>query len=1199
MEKMMMSAALVVFSSAVFAAPEAKEPVFAFDDYRYPNVQAPYAETKPTMDGVIGDEEWAKAVQLNALRCKDRMMSERQTCFWFQWDEDNFYVAMRSNLRKGEHLIRNLRDTERDINVVFDDAYEVFIGANSKSPDGQPVFFQYLSNFDNARYDAMHEPRVGNRRESWTANWEVKNTLNEKLNAWEMEMRIPRETIYRDPFHAGEVITMLIARDYKLPWEQNSFEGTADFSVLDTHAHVKLIKDAPVVKFLNACDPVNRTFGLELAAYSPKDVTLDWTFQATDGLEKKGSFKVKAGETVRAKGTALDWLPETERGKKCRITVKNGDEVVLDWLTESWFQTKDALKDQTPPAPDTVGLSIALNPIKNYIRVSADYVNFAKVAEVAKAVVTVKDAVMGDVVTQKELPMDDRLYTRGFVNMPGLKNGEYAVTIDVLDKNGKALREPLKSSFTKVDAAKTYPFWNTKCGNYEKVLDPWTPVKGDAEKVSVWGRDMAVGAAGLPKSFVSQGDELLTKPVSLEAEFADGTKAAAELDGKVKKTFDKDFRKTFETKSKVGSLAVKAKSIVEYDGMYKVEMTVEPPKGGVQVKSLKLRLPLAAKHARYVYGKGAEIRSGFDMRWLPEKGDQDGVIWTSKRVDSNPMWVGDFIPYVWVGDDKAGLCWFADSDKGWVPNNDVPAIQMYRAGKDVDVVFNLISSDFTIDAPRTIVFAFEGSPVKPLAPDARTEGWWCGHTFKFGWGSWVYPECGGDLIWQSRVNTVDPAKCRKHVLMQRAGGRLAVPYFEYNTMENVRQTTLPDVAEGYDYKVENNKFKNVKDPAEREAKLKAQTERNAQAKAEARKAITFPKRDKPLSFVGCKEYFGDAWKMDSGNILCYCDSFQDYVIWNLDDWIKTSDIDGWYLDNVRPCYTANIEDGYGYRLPDGRVQPEYNMFQMRKFFLRLRAVFQENGKKRSHIVNHMTNNMILPWNGPCDVGYDGEANVIFFGQKKDGVHPTDFMDVWTEERLFTAYPGMWGININFMQEYQGDWSVIGLEGLQKCYRAYDAAVMLYDALPTGNHNNDPGNFAFWQARVKFGIDDPSVRFVPFWDGEELGLVSKTKGVKTSAWVKDGKGEALLIVTNWNGDDKPAAAKIEIDMKKLGLPSDAIATDAEWQPPKPPRLKKGETPPPPPQPPMVELKKGVLKLDVPRHDYRMIKIAAPAAAEETK
>ena len=36
---------------------------------------------------------------------------------------------MRSPLRPGEKPIRKFRDTERDINVVFDDAFEVFLGA--------------------------------------------------------------------------------------------------------------------------------------------------------------------------------------------------------------------------------------------------------------------------------------------------------------------------------------------------------------------------------------------------------------------------------------------------------------------------------------------------------------------------------------------------------------------------------------------------------------------------------------------------------------------------------------------------------------------------------------------------------------------------------------------------------------------------------------------------------------------------------------------------------------------------------------------------------------------------------------------------------------------------------------------------------------------------------------------------------------
>ena len=47
--------------------------------------------------------------------------------------------------------------------------------------------------------------------------------------------------MYRDrPFADGESITFLVARNFKKPWEQNSFEGTSDFSVVDTHTKVVL-----------------------------------------------------------------------------------------------------------------------------------------------------------------------------------------------------------------------------------------------------------------------------------------------------------------------------------------------------------------------------------------------------------------------------------------------------------------------------------------------------------------------------------------------------------------------------------------------------------------------------------------------------------------------------------------------------------------------------------------------------------------------------------------------------------------------------------------------------------------------------------------------------------------------------------------------------------------------------------------------
>ncbi|MBF0245429.1 MAG: hypothetical protein HQL31_09195 [Planctomycetes bacterium] len=274
----------------------------------------------------------------------------------------------------------------------------------------------------------------------------------------------------------------------------------------------------------------------------------------------------------------------------------------------------------------------------------------------------------------------------------------------------------------------------------------------------------------------------------------------------------------------------------------------------------------------------------------------------------------------------------------------------------------------------------------------------------------------------------------------------------------------------------------------------------------------------------------------------------------MDDWIKPSDIDGWYLDNVRPVHCDNFDAGRGYKLPDGRVQPEFNMFTMREFFLRLRAVFQENGKPSS-IVNHMTNNMILPWNAAVDIGYDGEHNVIYPEMEKD------FMDFWSLERLRTIYPGAWGVNVNFMNEYQGIWDK---EAKFKAMRAYIGAVLMHDALPTGNSATDKVTRDVMAARRLFGIAGDDVSFIGYWL-QNSGLVCGTKDVYLAAWVKPGK--VLVGVVNWG---EKAEAEVRLDLAKLGLAGECKAWDAEA--------------------PKTELTvgaEGLMVVPVERHNFRLI------------
>ncbi len=1103
--KFILPAAFVALAIAVssLSAQDTKKTQSVADGYKAPSVTVPYAFAKPKIDGVIGDDEWQGAASRNCLATTGGDVSARQTCFWVMWDEDNIYFAMRSPLRPGERVIQAFREKGKDVNVVFDDSYELWLDVGTKSPDGQPVFFQFLCNYAGVRFDVMHEPAVGNMRTGWTSGWEPANRITPDGKAWEMEVAIPYKSIYKEaPFADGFNFTCLVARNFKRPWEQNSCEGTGSFATREVHSHFTLSKTAPAVHLLSVADIEKRTFGLDLTAYGTAgDCRLLWSFDSDGGVKKNGTLNVVKGKPTKAEGTSLDFdkVPEDAKAPpgsfRIRVTSEDGKTTFLDWCAHRriGFISRQKTEGEGPSkktvteivnqavtddngAPisdkgDKVTLSLQFNPMRDYLRVTGDFIGYDDRTKIDRCDVEVL-ADSGDGKTggkefaKESFKINELAYVKGIIRMKDLPHGKYLAVMKCLDKDGNAVLERIEKFEKK--APESFEWWNTKAGDSRKVLSPWTPVtvkEGKEVTLGVWGREMTIGIAGLPAKITSQGKDCISGPVSLSMRTDAGE---AKGEGAAVKTISKqDFQYAADVESKIGDVQIKSRVTVEYDGMYKVEMTLSP-KSPVKVNSLKMSVPMDDSSIEYVYGKGEGIRSGYDMRFMPK--DKTGKVWDCLRVDSQPMVVGSFIPYVWLGNTERGLCWFADSDEGWIPDAKVPAVELLRDGKAATLVFNFVGSPATIDAPRTITFAFQASPAKQLQKGWRMDTWWGGDTFT----NFAYPDGKGSLIWQSTPFTSDVEACRKLVEGKHNGkfefypggpsrhGN-AVPYYEYNTM----------------------------------------------------------------GYTPEQPYFGEEWKTSAGP-LHYGKTLTDFVMFKLDRWVKDCGIDGWYLDNVRPVQCDNIDAGRGYKLPDGRIQPSYNMFGMRDFFLRLRAIWQENGR-RSIIVNHMTNNMILPWNGAVDIAYDGEHNVIYPNMGKD------FMDLWSLERLRMDYPGQWGVAVNFMNEFQGQWEPAAKA---KIMRSYYGAIILHDALPTGNSYTDGQTRSLMAARDKFGIGEDDVKFLAYWD-KDSGMKTETKDVYLAGWLRPGK--ILIAVVNFGEKND---ASIAIDAAKLGLKRGWKASDAE-------------------------------------------------------
>jgi hypothetical protein len=177
-----------------------------WEGYTTPQITVPYAKEKPVIDGTVNDDEWRHAASINGLQTLRGQVAPRQTQFWFMWDEDNLYMAMRSPLRPGERPLQRMRRRDREqSSLVFDDSYEIWLDTGAEDPrTGLDCYFQYLSNPAGKPYDTMHLPTVGNSRRGYDTNWEPVNRITPDGKAWEWELIIPRTSIFYDqPFSDG------------------------------------------------------------------------------------------------------------------------------------------------------------------------------------------------------------------------------------------------------------------------------------------------------------------------------------------------------------------------------------------------------------------------------------------------------------------------------------------------------------------------------------------------------------------------------------------------------------------------------------------------------------------------------------------------------------------------------------------------------------------------------------------------------------------------------------------------------------------------------------------------------------------------------------------------------------------------------------------------------------------------------------
>jgi len=297
------------------------------------------------------------------------------------------------------------------------------------------------------------------------------------------------------------------------------------------------------------------------------------------------------------------------------------------------------------------------------------------------------------------------LRIRKIVSLPEMKEGRYSTFLREKKGNDKEGRRFLARYFV----VKDYPWADNKLGKSSLVIPPFTPIEVSRNRISCVLREYHLGDLGLPEQITSLNKTILSRPVSLKVI----------ENGKVLEWKKEDIKFTEIKKDVVGFMAglgnkildIRSTGRFEYDGLLNIKLNIKP-KEKRSIERLFLEIPVKEEIAGLFHASGEGLRAN-PAGVIPE---EKGVVFESRSIPQSH--ITNFIPYIWVGEERRGICWAADWDKDWIHSDDRSAVELVRGEGEVIIRVNLINGPVELDREREIEFALMASPVKPMP-----EGW--------------------------------------------------------------------------------------------------------------------------------------------------------------------------------------------------------------------------------------------------------------------------------------------------------------------------------------------------------------------------------------------------------------------------------------------------------------------------------------------
>lgn len=581
---------------------------------------------------------------------------------------------------------------------------------------------------------------------------------------------------------------------------------------------------------------------------------------------------------------------------------------------------------------------------------------------------------------------------------------------------------------------------------------------------------ITLGASGWPEAIAVRDQPLLSAPVQIDLQLADGTVPVLAADSF---SLQKEGANSIAGSARLqaGDLAIETELRVDFD--YTLVYTVRLiPRRPLDIRCFGVVFPMHLPDDKLItaYSEVPNRRlAGIEAERLRHQ---------LNVKDDQPVILGAWNSY-WLGNTRHGLSWNFESLRHW---HTAKGRELIFTPADNRLRLNFIENPTRLAEPVEYFFYLTVTPVKSMPANWRT--WSVGTRYndmtELGANKLIYWQ-----FWRPGRNEThnnqwvwNPEEVKQIAAFDKARGKSRMHYLAPSLLTH----TLVAEKEGKTYYLE-------------DAWLRRHVEENV-CLPDYSNRVTLPADAIAVAdFAAWRELFADERPQNKSMtaVIAPTPGYIDHSLAAINTFVNDFDIPGIYADGCSPRGNFRLDAPRGAHADDaGETRPFFDITRMRDFFKRARALIRAKDPENGLMITHNSGPRFMPSVSLFDFVLFGETDFYWYQEpeQRDASANGDYYyaHIWGDiDTLKTEFHRQWGMPQVLLPELRGrDRKVF--PNPTKGTRTMLCYAIQFDLLYWPLWCDAREVHRFDAVRQTFGMADTPfeiVEFTPYWENRRF------------------------------------------------------------------------------------------------------------------